>query len=188
MRAMNCCERLGDVLRQRAGVTTPGPTAEFFASMKTGSASVEDDTLAEEPEKVSSTTCMLVFGTLHTNSAPKTIDRIIDSFPSDAQLQARVSLAESLAGIVAQLLLPTADGAGRRAVNEILIKTKALPNLIREGNTSMLTSYIQSGRGEGMQAMDDALFALAESGDILPRDAYMKATEKKRFEPLLPQE
>ncbi len=128
---------------------------------------------------------MLVFGTLHTNNAPKTIDRIIDSFPADAQCQARVSLAESLAGVVAQLLLPTADGKGRRAVNEILIKTRALPNLIREGNTSMLSSYIQSGRGEGMQAMDDALFELAESGAITPR-AYMKAIEKQRFEPLLP--
>ena len=129
---------------------------------------------------------MLVFGTLHTNNAPKTIDRIIDSFPADAQCQARVSLAESLAGVVAQLLLPTADGKGRRAVNEILIKTRALPNLIREANTSMLSSYIQSGRGEGMQAMDDALFELAESGAITPRDAYMKAIEKQRFEPLLP--
>ena len=97
---------------------------------------------------------MLVFGTLHTNSAPKTIDRIIDAFPSDAQTQARVSLAESLAGVVSQLLLPTADGKGRRAVNEILIKTKALPNLIRESNTSMLTSYIQGGRQEGMQSLN----------------------------------
>ena len=131
---------------------------------------------------------MLVFGTLHTNNAPKTIDRIIDSFSSDAQSQARISLAESLAGVVAQLLLPTADGTGRRAVNEILTKTKALPNLIREGNTSMLTSYIQSGRSQGMQTMDDALFAMAESGEVLARDAYMKATEKKRFEPLLPPE
>ncbi len=131
---------------------------------------------------------MLVFGTLHTNNAPKTVDRIIDSFPADMQPQARTSLAESLTGIIAQLLLPTADGNGRRAVNEILIKTKALPNLIREGNTSMLTSFMQSGRKLGMQTMDDALFAMAKSGEILPRDAYMKASEKDRFEPLLPPE
>ncbi len=131
---------------------------------------------------------MLVFGTLHTNNAPKTVDRIVDSFPADMQPQARTSLAESLTGIIAQLLLPTADGKGRRAVNEILIKTKALPNMIREGNMSMLTSFIQGGKALGMQTMDDALFALAKSGEILPRDAYMKATEKGRFEPLLPPE
>ncbi len=73
-------------------------------------------------------------------------------------------------------------------MNEILIKTKALPNVIREGNTSMLTSFMQSGKKLGMQTMDDALFALAKLGEILPRDAYLKATEKGRFEPLLPPE
>jgi twitching motility protein PilT len=128
---------------------------------------------------------MLVFGTLHTNNAPKTVDRIIDSFSADSQPQARASLSESLTGIVAQLLLPTADGKGRRAVNEILTKTRALPNLIREGNTSMFTTYIQSGKNLGMQTMDDALFAFAKAGTILPRDAYMKATDKARFEPLI---
>jgi twitching motility protein PilT len=129
---------------------------------------------------------MLVFGTLHTNNAPKTVDRIIDSFPADGQPQARVSLAESLVGIISQLLLPTSDGKGRQAVTEILIKTSALPNLIREGNTSMLTSFIQSGKNLGMQTMDDALFAMATKGEILPHDAYMKASDKGRFEPLLP--
>ncbi|MCP4005447.1 MAG: PilT/PilU family type 4a pilus ATPase [bacterium] len=131
---------------------------------------------------------MLVFGTLHTNSAAKTIDRIIDTFPADEQMQVRVSLAESLAGVIAQLLLPTADGKGRRAVNEILLKSKALPNIIREANGSMLTSYIQQGKKQGMQLMDDALFELAKAGDILPNDAYMKAMDKPRFEPLLPKE
>ncbi|MCP5043239.1 MAG: type IV pilus twitching motility protein PilT [bacterium] len=131
---------------------------------------------------------MLVFGTLHTNSAAKTIDRIIDTFPADEQMQIRTSLAESLAGVVAQLLLPTVDGKGRRAVNEILLKTKALPNIIREANSSMLMSYIQQGKSAGMQLMDDALFDLAKSGEILPNDAYMKAMDKQRFEPLLPKE
>jgi twitching motility protein PilT len=131
---------------------------------------------------------MLVFGTLHTNSASKTIDRIVDSFPSDEQGQARLSLSESIAGIVAQLLLPTADGAGRCAAVEILVKTAALPNVIREGNTSMLMSMIQSGKREGMQAMDDALFDLVERKVVLPQDAYLKATEKARFEALLPTE
>ena len=131
---------------------------------------------------------MLVFGTLHTNSAPKTIDRIIDTFPSDEQAQIRLSLAESLAGVVAQLLLPTADGKGRCAANEILLKTKALPNIIREANVGMLSSFIQQGKADGMQLMDDALFELASTKKVDPHDAYMKATEKPRFEPLLPKE
>jgi twitching motility protein PilT len=128
---------------------------------------------------------MLVFGTLHTNNASKTIDRIIDAFPAEEQNMVRVSLSESLAGIVSQLLIPTADGKGRVAANEILLKTQGLPNVIREGNTQMLTSIIQSGRGQGMQTMDDALFAYAKQGRILPQDAYTKATDKARFEPLL---
>jgi len=131
---------------------------------------------------------MLVFGTLHTNSAPKTIDRIIDTFPSDEQAQVRLSLAESLAGVVSQLLLPTTDGEGRLAATEILLKTKALPNIIREANVGMLGSYIQQGKTEGMQLMDDALFEFASAGKINPHEAYMKATEKARFEPLLPKE
>ena len=129
---------------------------------------------------------LLVFGTLHTNGAAKTIDRIIDAFPANEQPQVRVSLSESLAAVVSQLLLPTADGEGRVAVNEILLRTSGLPNLIREGNTPMVGSVIQSGRGDGMQAMDDALFALVQSGRIRPRDAYMKASDKTRFESLVP--
>jgi twitching motility protein PilT len=131
---------------------------------------------------------MLVFGTLHTNSAAKTIDRIIDSFPSDQQGQARLSLSESIAGIVAQLLLPTANGKGRRACVEILLRTQGVPNMIREGNMSMLKSIIQSGKKEGMQAMDDALMALVDDGSVSARDAYMKALDKSRFESLLPKD
>jgi len=128
---------------------------------------------------------MLVFGTLHTNNAAKTIDRIIDAFPADEQNMVRVSLAESLVGIVSQLLLPTADGGGRVAVNEILLRTAGLPNVIREGNTQMLYSIIQSGKGQGMQAMDDALFQAVKQGKVSAQDAHMKATDKARFEPLL---
>ncbi|MBC7795220.1 MAG: PilT/PilU family type 4a pilus ATPase, partial [Clostridia bacterium] len=96
---------------------------------------------------------VLVFGTLHTNNAAKTIDRLIDAFPADQQSQVRTSLSESIAGIVSQLLLPTADGKGRCAVNEILVRTPGLPNIIREGNTPMIHSMIQSGKQLGMQAM-----------------------------------
>jgi len=128
---------------------------------------------------------MLVFGTLHTNNATKTIDRIIDAFPAEEQNMVRVSLAESLAGIVSQLLLPTADGQGRIAANEILLKTSALPNVIREGNTRMLESIIQSGRSQGMQAMDDVLHAYVKAGRIRAEDAFLKATDKARFEGML---
>ena len=128
---------------------------------------------------------LLVFGTLHTNGAAKTIDRIIDAFPAKEQDQVRLSLSESLAAVVSQLLLPTADGRGRCAVHEILLRTPGLANVIREGNTPMLTSIIQGGRNQGMQLMDDALLALVEQKKISPRDAYMKATDKARFENLI---
>jgi twitching motility protein PilT len=128
---------------------------------------------------------LLVFGTLHTNSAAKTIDRIIDAFPAKEQNQVRISLSESLAGVVSQLLIPTADDAGRCAVHEILLRTQGLPNVIRENKTAMLNSIIESGRSQGMQSMDDALFAFAKQGRIRPIDAYMKAVNKARFEPLL---
>jgi twitching motility protein PilT len=128
---------------------------------------------------------MLVFATLHTNNAAKTIDRIIDAFPADEQNMIRLSLSESLAGIVSQQLLKTADGKGRIACNEILLRTPGLPNVIREANSQMLNSIIQSGKKEGMQAMDDVLFQYAKDGKITGHDAYMKATDKSRFEALL---
>jgi twitching motility protein PilT len=130
----------------------------------------------------------LVFGTLHTNSASKTIDRLIDVFPADEQPQARLSLADSLAAIVAQLLLPTASGDGRVAAHEVLLKTPALPNLIREGSISMLINLMQAGRNEGMQLLDESLLDLVAKKIVTPRDAYMKATDKSRFEPLLERE
>jgi len=131
---------------------------------------------------------MLVFGTLHTNSAVKTVDRIVDAFPAEEQNQIRVSLSESLAGVVSQLLLRTADGKGRCAVHEILLKSSGLANVIREGNTPMLNSLIQSGKAQGMQSMDDSLFAVVEAGRVRAVDARMKATEKARFDPLVARE
>ena len=128
---------------------------------------------------------VLVFGTLHTNSAAKTIDRLIDAFPTDQQGQVRTMLSESLAGIVSQLLLRTKDGRGRVAVHEILLKTPGLANVVREGNTPMINNIIQAGRGVGMQAMDDALYALAKSEVIDREEAFHKANDKKKFEDLL---
>ncbi len=124
----------------------------------------------------------LVFGTLHTNSAIKTIDRLIDAFPSEEQEQARISLSQSLAGVVAQLLLPDKDGKGRVASHEVLVRTSALPNIIREGNTGMLASIIQNGKALGMQTMDDSLDALVGAERIRVEDAYRKAQDKARFE------
>jgi twitching motility protein PilT len=128
---------------------------------------------------------VLVFGTLHTNSAPKTIDRLIDAFPSDQQAQVRLSLSESLAGIVAQLLLKTSDGKGRCAINEILMRTGGLANIIREGNNQMLNTVIQQGKSMGMQTMDDGLITAVKDGRIRAEDAYQKAAEKAHFEKLL---
>lgn len=128
---------------------------------------------------------VLVFGTLHTNSAPKTIDRVIDAFPTDQQQQVRTMLSESLAAVVSQLLLRTPDGAGRVAVHEILLKTPGLPNVIREGNTPMISSIIQQGKAQGMQSMDDVLYRLATEKRISAEDAFHKATNKAKFEALL---
>jgi twitching motility protein PilT len=108
----------------------------------------------------------LVFGTLHTNSAASTVDRIIDVFPSDQQEQIRVMLADGLKGVVAQRLLPRKDGKGRVAVFEILVVTPAISNLIREGKTFQIESLLQTGKKDGMQAMDVALRDLVEKGLI----------------------
>jgi twitching motility protein PilT len=125
---------------------------------------------------------VLVFGTLHTNSASKTVDRIIDAFPPDQQGQARTMLSASLAGVVSQVLLRTVNGRGRVAVNEVLLRTPGLANVIREGNTPMIGSIIQGGKKDGMQSMDDALYAYAKAGVVAGDEAWLKATNKKRFE------
>ncbi|MEM6795615.1 MAG: PilT/PilU family type 4a pilus ATPase [Acidobacteriota bacterium] len=124
----------------------------------------------------------LVFGTLHTNSAAKTIDRLVDAFPANQQSQIRTTLAESIAAIVSQLLLKTADGHGRCAVHEILLRTSGLPNVIREGNTPMLQSIIQGHRRLGMCAMDDSLEEHLRAKRISAIDAWAKAQDKQRFE------
>ena len=126
----------------------------------------------------------LVFGTLHTNGTANTIDRLIDAFPADQQAQVRITLSESLSAVVSQLLLPTADGKGRVAVNEILLKTPGLPNVIREGNTPMIRSIIQGSRADGMVLMDDALAQLVDKGTIRGRDAH-SGPPKARFEQYL---
>lgn len=108
----------------------------------------------------------LVFGTLHTNSAAKTIDRIIDVFPANQQNQIRSMLSDSLKAIVAQLLLRRSDKPGRVAVQEILLSREGFPNLVREGKTSQLKNYLMTGAQHGMQSMDTGLLALLKAGKI----------------------
>src|SRR5213595_4046012 len=130
-------------------------------------------------------TGLLVIATLHTNNARKTVDRMIDAFPAEKQAQARVMLANSLRGVLAQLLLKRADGSGRLAVNEILIASPAVSAIIREGATQKLQDVIVAGKGQGMQFMDDAIYALLEKGAVSPHEAFMKAIDKNSFKPFL---
>jgi twitching motility protein PilT len=125
---------------------------------------------------------VLVFGTLHTNGAAQSIDRIIDVFPEDAQAQARSMLADSLQGVVSQLLLRTADGKGRCAVQEILMGSQALTALIREGKSAQITSIIQTGQAEGMCTFDQALKGYVQSGKITKEAAYAVASDKRQFQ------
>ena len=127
----------------------------------------------------------LVFATLHTNSAAKTIDRIIDVFPEDQQNQIRTMLSVSLKGIIAQLLMPTKDGKGRVPVNELLFHTFALGNVIREGSVNKIVSLIESGRGQGMQLMDDSIMQRYKEGKVTAQDAYLWASDKNRFSGLV---
>jgi len=130
-------------------------------------------------------TGLLVIGTLHTNNARKTVDRMIDAFPADKQGQARAMLANSLRGVVAQLLLKRSDRPGRIAVNEILVGNAAVAAIIREGATQKLQDVIISGKAQGMQFMDDAIWALLEKNIVSPHEAFMKAIDKNRFKPFL---
>jgi twitching motility protein PilT len=123
----------------------------------------------------------LVFGTLHTQSAAKTVDRVIDVFPANQQAQIRTTLSESLKGVVAQNLFKRIDKKGRIAVLEILVVTAATSNLIREGKTFQIPSVIQTGKKYGMQSLDDAILEALQAKKISPEDAYDKSIVKERF-------
>ena len=127
----------------------------------------------------------LVFGTLHTQSAAKTIDRVIDVFPAHQQPQIRTTLSESLKGVVAQNLFKRTDKKGRMAVIEVLVVTPAVSNLIREGKTFQIPSAIQTGKKYGMQSLDDAILDALNGKKISAEDAYDKAIVKERFIPFL---
>ena len=127
----------------------------------------------------------LVFSTVHTTSAAKTVDRIIEVFPSSEQLQIRSTLADGLRAVVSQVLFKRVDIKSRCVALEICISTPAVRNLIRESKTFQIPSMMQTGKKYGMQLLDDAIMDLYNRGWITGDDAYIKANEKTRFRPLL---
>jgi twitching motility protein PilT len=127
----------------------------------------------------------LVFGTLHTSSAAKAVDRVIDVFPTNQQNQIRATLAESLKGVVAQNLFKRIDKPGRVAALEILVVDVAIANLVREAKTHQIPGMIQVGKKKGNQPLDDAIMDHLRNMRISPEEAYDKAIDKKKFRPFL---
>jgi twitching motility protein PilT len=127
----------------------------------------------------------LVFGTLHTSNAPKTIDRIIDVFPTNQQNQVRAGLSESLKGVVAQNLFKRIDKPGRVAALEILVCDTPIANLIREAKTHQIPGMMQVGKKKGNQPLDDAIMDHLRNAVISPEEAYEKASDRKKFRALL---
>jgi twitching motility protein PilT len=126
----------------------------------------------------------LVFGTLHTNTAVSTVDRMIDQFPADRQSQVRTMLSESLKGVLSQTLCKK-KGGGRVAALEVLLVTAAVSNLIREGKAFQIPSIMQTGKGLGMATLNDALLDLVQKGVIHPREAYFRSVAKAEMKVLL---
>ena len=128
----------------------------------------------------------LVFSTLHTNSAAKTIDRIINSFPAEEQPQIRTVLSETLKVIIAQKLVPSADKKKRFCYHDILINNSAAANLIREAKTFQLSSVMQTGRKEGMMILDQSLLEAVKRGDVNGPEAWEYANDKNLFQQWAP--
>jgi twitching motility protein PilT len=126
----------------------------------------------------------LVFGTLHTNTAPSTVDRIIDQFPPERQEQIRMMVSESLKGVISQTLCKRIGG-GRAAAHEVLLCTASVANLIREGKTFQIPSVMQTARGQGMMTLNDSLMDLVKRKVVEPAEAYKKAAAKQELKGLL---
>ena len=124
----------------------------------------------------------LVLGTLHTTSAVKSVDRIIDALPADQREQTKSFLAHSLHAVVTQNLIKTPDGRGRRAVVEVMVMNRAIAKLIMTEQTHQIPANLQTGKDVGMQLMDQALLNAIQSKQVDPDDAYRFATDRKRFE------
>lgn len=127
-------------------------------------------------------TGILILGTLHTNSAVSTVDRVVNAFPASKQPQVRAMLATSLRAVISQQLVRTADGKGRVAAIEIMVNTPAVANILREGKTEQLENALQTGQLQGMQTMDRALRKLLDAGRISGQEAYENAFRKSEFE------
>ncbi|MEX1267341.1 MAG: type IV pilus twitching motility protein PilT [Woeseia sp.] len=125
---------------------------------------------------------ILVMGTLHTNGAAATVDRIVNTFPADKQSHIRTMLSTSLRGVISQQLLPTKHKPGRVAALEILVNTSAVANLIRQGKLDQLETAMQSGGAVGMQTMDSALMELVETRFVSGKEAYQQANNKSKFQ------
>jgi twitching motility protein PilT len=125
---------------------------------------------------------ILVMGTLHTNGAGQTVDRIVNTFPADKQSHIRTMLSTSLRGVISQQLLPTKHKPGRIAALEILVNTSAVANLIRQGKLDQLETAMQSGGSVGMQTMDSALMGLVERRFVSGKEAYQQANNKSKFQ------
>ena len=132
-------------------------------------------------------TGILVMGTLHTNSASATIDRIINVFPSSEQNQIRTMLSTSLRGVISQQLLPKASGKGRVAALEVMVNNAAVANMIRQGKTDQIDNAITSGKRYGMQSMDAALKGFVDDGTITGEQAFMNAFNKDTFKQYAPE-
>jgi twitching motility protein PilT len=120
----------------------------------------------------------LVLGTLHTGNAPRTLDRVLDVFPTDQREQIRIMVSESLRGIISQQLVPRADGNGRALALELLVNTPAVSNCIREGKTYMLPGVMQTGKNVGMITMDESLRQLYVKGTISQDEALFRSDDK----------
>ena len=189
-----------DRVRARAARAAWSTTARW-ASTRARSAAALRGALREDPDIIlvgemrdletirlaleAANTGHLVFGTLHTTSAAKTIDRVIEVFPAEEQAQVRNGLSTGLKVVVAQNLFKRVDKKGRCAALEILVCTAAVGNLIREGKTVQIPSAIQTGKQYGMQTLDDAIMGVLQKGWISPDEAYDKCIDKTKFRPLL---
>jgi twitching motility protein PilT len=123
----------------------------------------------------------LVLGTLHTGNAPRTLDRVLDVFPTDQRDQIRIMVSESLRGVLSQQLVPRLDGTGRVLALELLVNTPAVANCIREGKTFMLPGVMQTGKNVGMITMDESLRKLYVDGIISREEALFRSDDKNQM-------
>jgi twitching motility protein PilT len=176
------------VSQREVGIHSPGFAAALHSAMREDPDVVLVGELRDlETVSIAVTAAemgILVMGTLHTNGAAATVDRIVNAFPSDKQAHVRTMLSTSLRGVISQQLIPRADKRGRVAALEILINTPAVSNLIRQGKLDQLENTMQSGAQFGMRTMDTAIQELLDKNLITGRSAYDKSTNKQRFEQL----